>query len=353
MQTTLSDDEPSGPLLLVERSHRIVFVLLEGFSLLALGGILDVLNSANRQYKTQLFTWDLQSATKECIGFVSSTPNRNLNDWRMGNITLFVGSELVWKGGQPDLISKVRKYMRESCIVGAVGNAVELLAEAGVLEGKCVAGRFDRNIALAELYSNTRFYEFRFHVDGRIWSCPGGIAAIDFALAIVSHLASRDVANSVASSLLHKRADGGSDGQRPSICARFGIRHGGLLRAISYIENLGDLPLRSAELAKHVGLSIRQLERLFRAYSNLSPKQFDRRRRLERGRALLQHTQISISEVSMICGFINAAHFSQSYRSVFGETPSTIRTSNRINELPSAALIASSSCRITEISLSE
>jgi transcriptional regulator GlxA family with amidase domain len=70
-----------------------------------------------------------------------------------------------------------------------------------------------------------------------------------------------------------------------------------------------------------VSLSTRQLERLFAKYLGISPKRHYLRIRLEMGRNLLRQTDMSITDVSVACGFRSLSHFSKCYRSTFGIPP--------------------------------
>jgi transcriptional regulator GlxA family with amidase domain len=71
-----------------------------------------------------------------------------------------------------------------------------------------------------------------------------------------------------------------------------------------------------------VGLSTRQLERLFQKYLNCTPSRYYLEMRLSRARSLLQQTCMSVMNVALATGFVSASHFSKSYRLHFGYAPS-------------------------------
>ena len=79
------------------------------------------------------------------------------------------------------------------------------------------------------------------------------------------------------------------------------------------------------DLAAAVGLSTRQLERLFRRQLNTTAKKHYLDRRLQKARRLLAHSALSITEISLSCGFQQQGHFSRQYRLIFGENPSETR----------------------------
>jgi AraC-like DNA-binding protein len=54
-----------------------------------------------------------------------------------------------------------------------------------------------------------------------------------------------------------------------------------------------------------------------------------RERRLERARAELMSTQLSVSEIAARWHFADSSHFVKAYRSRFGETPTQRRRDDR------------------------
>ena len=80
-------------------------------------------------------------------------------------------------------------------------------------------------------------------------------------------------------------------------------------------------PLSREDLAASVGLSTRQVERLFRKYLGCTPARHYLELRLRRARMLLAQTSMSILDVSIACGFVSASHFSKCYREMFTHTP--------------------------------
>lgn len=85
-------------------------------------------------------------------------------------------------------------------------------------------------------------------------------------------------------------------------------------------ENI-EFPLSQSDLAKTVGLSTRQLERLFRKYLDRTPTRYYLELRLNRARTLLLQTSMSVLNVALASGFGSASHFSKCYREYFGRTP--------------------------------
>jgi transcriptional regulator GlxA family with amidase domain len=86
-----------------------------------------------------------------------------------------------------------------------------------------------------------------------------------------------------------------------------------------------EAPVSPAEIAADIGISTRQLERLFGKYLNTSPKKYFMELRLERARNLLVQTEASVIDVAFACGFESPGHFTRVYKAAYGVTPTSQR----------------------------
>ena len=98
-------------------------------------------------------------------------------------------------------------------------------------------------------------------------------------------------------------------------------------------------PMSPDELARHIGLSRRQLERLFQKYLNCVPTRYYLELRLRRARQLLLQTSMSIVDVAFACGFVSAPHFSKCYRDHFGIPPRDERRLRRPAEIVDSTIL--------------
>ena len=116
-----------------------------------------------------------------------------------------------------------------------------------------------------------------------------------------------------------------SSQQRLSHRARLGITNPKLLRVVDIMETHIEEPLDLPRLAALTGISQRQMERLFRNQVELSPIRFYTRLRLLHARRLLHQTDMSVLQVGIASGFGTTEHFSRSFKSEFGVSPSEDR----------------------------
>ncbi|HTO29799.1 MAG TPA: helix-turn-helix domain-containing protein, partial [Pararhizobium sp.] len=98
------------------------------------------------------------------------------------------------------------------------------------------------------------------------------------------------------------------------------------IRAVLIImEQHVESTLPIEELASSVGLSRRQMERLFMNETKSSPALVYRRVRMERAKQLLTRTKAPLIEVALEVGFENASHFSRAFSQAFGQSPTKLR----------------------------
>jgi AraC-like DNA-binding protein len=100
-----------------------------------------------------------------------------------------------------------------------------------------------------------------------------------------------------------------------------GQREHAVGKAISWIRQHYDEPLRIAELAQTVHLSPSVLHRRFKAATVMSPLQYQKQVRLLEARRLLMSGGREAATVAYEVGYESPSQFSREYRRMFGATP--------------------------------
>ncbi|MGB9091560.1 MAG: helix-turn-helix domain-containing protein [Pseudomonas farsensis] len=94
-------------------------------------------------------------------------------------------------------------------------------------------------------------------------------------------------------------------------------------RVSEWAADCPDETLNLLQLAKVAGVSLRQLQQAFKAFTGLPPAHWLRLRRLNGARRdLLRGAQATVAEVAMRWSFWHLGRFSESYRQLFCELPS-------------------------------
>jgi len=132
-------------------------------------------------------------------------------------------------------------------------------------------------------------------------------------------------ANRMAEEFVHADVRGAQAPQRMPVRRRLQAGSPRLGRAVELMEGNLEDPLPLEMVARAAGISLRELERLFRRWLKCPPGRYYRELRLVRARALLQQTDLAVTEVAIACGFASSAHFSRAYRQQFGHAPTAER----------------------------
>lgn len=98
-----------------------------------------------------------------------------------------------------------------------------------------------------------------------------------------------------------------------------------LQRALDYIDEHLDEPLRAADVAAALGMGLSTFSRFFTSAAGMSLPAYVRDRRLSRAAALLADEERSITDVALETGFSTASYLILCFRRQYGMTPRAFR----------------------------
>jgi AraC-like DNA-binding protein/mannose-6-phosphate isomerase-like protein (cupin superfamily) len=102
--------------------------------------------------------------------------------------------------------------------------------------------------------------------------------------------------------------------------------HTGLARlGALYVHDNLERALTPDEIAHHLGVSRRQLTRLFSSHTGAPPALYIERARIDRALGLLRAGQKSIKEISHLVGYPDVHHFTRVFTRVVGTSPARYR----------------------------
>jgi LacI family transcriptional regulator len=96
-------------------------------------------------------------------------------------------------------------------------------------------------------------------------------------------------------------------------------------KAVRYIRDHADQPLRVRDVLRAAPASRRSLERRFRKWLSRGVSEEIRRRHLERARTLLSESDLPMSRVAELSGFTDSRQLSIVFRQATGQTPTAWR----------------------------
>ncbi|WP_426116707.1 GlxA family transcriptional regulator [Massilia sp. PWRC2] len=222
---------------------------------------------------------------------------------------------------KPANLRRLIGRLRAAPVWGGVGAGVLWLAEAGALNGVRAALPWALYAGVPAAADQAIMTPHLYDIDGTILTCCGGAASIDFALTVIEAIFGAAVQAPIKEVLCIDRVRGSQERQRVALQARFGALQPKLSEAVTLMEANIEEPLSTDDIASLVGLSRRQLERLFKQYLGSLPSRYYLEMRLQRARQLLLDTNYSIVQVGLMCGFSSGSHFSTAFGALFGNTP--------------------------------
>ncbi len=314
---TIDIDAPDAP-------RRFVFVLLDQFTLLCYSCAVESLRIANRMAGTTLYEWRVigeGGETAECSAATQFRLDGDLEDVQRGDTVVICGGIDVGKATTKPVLNWIRKTARRGVPMGGLCTAGYSLAKAGLLDGKKATIHWENQDSFIEEFEEVTLTKSVFVVDGKTFTTAGGTASIDLMLKFIADDHGEELAGAVADQLIYTTIRTDQDTQRLSVPTRIGVRHPKLSSVIQMMESNIEEPKSPSILAKEVGMSTRQLERLFRRYLNRSPKRYYMELRLQKARNLLMQTDMSVINVALACGFASPSHFSKCYRAQYNTTP--------------------------------
>ncbi len=320
--------EPSRHIVEVEdtqrKPRRFVFVLLDNFTMLCFASALESLRIANRMSGRELYEWILAGeGGKEarCSAGTGFKLDIDLEEMNRDDTILVCGGIDVQAASSKKVLNWLRREARRGAVIGGLCTAGYTLAKAGLLDGKKATIHWENQDSFAEEFDEVELTKSVFVMDGNRFTTAGGTSSIDLMLKLIADDHGEELANAVADQLIYTTIRTDQDTQRLSVPTRIGVRHPKLSQVIQMMEQNIEEPVSPSILARDVGMSTRQLERLFRRYLNRSPKRYYMELRLQKARNLLMQTDMSVINVALACGFASPSHFSKCYRAHYATTP--------------------------------
>jgi transcriptional regulator GlxA family with amidase domain len=221
----------------------------------------------------------------------------------------------------PKLLTWLRRERAAGTPLGAICSAAYVLAKAGFLDNVETALHWAWHDMFTEEFPTVRLVRNVFVAREKIITASGGTAAADLMLHLIGKSHGEDLATEVADQMVYNAVREGTAAQRVSIQSRHGMRNAHLTRAIAIMEKSIETPISPSLIAEELGISTRQLERLFGRFLNSSPKHYFMEMRLTRAQNLLVQSEQSVTEIAMACGFQSTSHFSKVFRAHFGRSP--------------------------------
>lgn len=310
--------------------YPVNLILLPGFSLFTLGAVRAAFTVANEVqgetfYRLRQYCPEGETALSQC-GLSVATDSLAALDAGQSGLALLIADERIDAryGGEfsrqfGELLGRLGRD--KAWMLGANGRGALVLAHYGLLEGHRAALDCQYQAEAVQRYPQTVFTPGLYEIDRNRITAGAGAAVLDMLLHWLGTRHGSMLAARVAVALGLERLRGGDERQPAPASAQPVVSSARLKDAMELMAaNLAE-PLPAEDIAQLVGVSRRQLERLFRQHLDTFPSRYYLELRLKHARRQLKQTTLSIQQVGLACGFTSGSHFSTTYRNYFGCTP--------------------------------
>ena len=307
-----------------ETTARIGFYLVPQFTMLAFSSAIDVLRMANQLSGQTLYRWTLSSSNGQPVtssnGISIEVEHSAQTRERYDAVFVCGGLNVHLVQDEPGL-QWLRKLDKQGTVLGGLCTGTYLLARGDFLNDHRCTIHWENLAAAREEFPHLVISPELYEIDRKRYTCAGGIAPLDMMLSEIRSRHGGELATRISEQFMCERIRDKNDRQRVPLTQRIGASQPRLTEAVSLMEANIEEPMTLDELSHHVGLSRRQLERLFQRYLHCVPTRYYLELRLERARQLLLQSSMPIVDIALACGFISAPHFSKCYRDTFSLPP--------------------------------
>jgi transcriptional regulator GlxA family with amidase domain len=244
-----------------------------------------------------------------------------LSDRVVCDLLVVASESLQLFADHANFIALLRRFALRGVRLAGVRGGLWWLARAHLLDGRRAAVHWEDAALFAERHPEVLATLHLYESDHGRLSASSSAAAIDLFASVCAQEHGTDVAAAVAEHLSLERIRRADEHQHVPQALRLGATQPKLLEALHLMEANVEEPLSTEEIAQLVGVSRRQLERLFKQHLDTLPSRYYLELRLQRAREFLRRTPKSIVQIGLACGFSSGPHFSTAYRAHFGITP--------------------------------
>lgn len=279
---------------------------------------------ANQLSGQTLYRWTLCSTDGKPVscsnGIVLNVDHAAQTRERYDAVFICGGKNIHKVHDEPGL-QWLRQLDKQGTVLGGICTGTYLLARSELLNDYRCTIHWENLAAAREEFPHLVISPELYEIDRNRYTCAGGTAPLDMMLTEIRNRHGSELATGISEQFMCERIRDKNDRQRVPLTQRIGASQPRLAEAVSLMEANIEEPMTLDELSHHVGLSRRQLERLFQRYLHCVPTRYYLELRLERARQLLLQSSMPIVDIALACGFISAPHFSKCYRDTFSLPP--------------------------------
>ena len=325
---------PKAPPPDILPSLRIAIAPTPDFTLLSLACFVESLRHAadESDFSRQIYcSWSMlshnTSGIRASCGF-QLTPTGTFGDVSEFDYIVVHGGVLHSSTPVPDeLYAYILKAVEGNVPVIGLCTGQFVLAELGLLDERHCAVHFSLEEAMRRRFPKViSITDAPIVRDGPYITCPGGLAAINLAMFLISkHCGDARVHKVLHYFMADRGLDKIVDTLRTSDDLALNCPDRRVVNAVGLMRQQTFNPVGVENLARQVGTTKRELTRLFNKYLGISPGRYWRNMRLSSAHWMLLHSDRSVAQIACECGFTDSSHLIRWFKTRFGRTPSELR----------------------------
>jgi len=317
-----------GSLKISDESETIGILLIEGYPIIPFSCVVDSLRSANRLSGEQLYRWEYFAPDDEPVAASCgiTVPTRALTTAKNLETLIIVAPNTAQHFEHAGTLKFLQSLDRQGVNLGSASSGSFILARAGLLNDCRCTIHWENIPVFKELYPQVGVAFTLYEIDERRMTCSGGTAALDMMLKLIENDYGRKLVQQISQQFQHDRIRTEIDSQQMADRIDLAMSAPKLIDVINLMENNIEVPLSLPTIAEKCRLSLRQIERLFHKYRDLTPSQYYLSLRLMHAKQLLLNTNRSVIDISIATGFETQSYFTACYRKHFGSSPRNHRS---------------------------
>jgi len=313
---------------------RVAIVPTPDFTLMSLSCLIEYLRLAadESDFSRPVYcSWSILSEGNRPIvssSGLAMTASGDIAEAAEHDVIVIHGGLLHSTKPMPDYIYKcIERAMQTNLPVIGLCTGQFLLAEMGILDHRRCAVHFSLESTLRKHFPKViPVTDQQVVEDGRFITCPGGLAAISLGTRLVERYCGASRAAKVLHYLMADK-DALLDSTSKTDMSFIGehCQDRRVTNAIGIMRQRMYDRCDIAEIADQVGISKRELSRLFDRHLRVSPAEYWRDIRLASARWMILNTDRSVTQIAYECGFSDSSHLIRWFQKRFSRTPTEFR----------------------------
>ncbi len=306
-----------------QAATHYAFLLIPGFSLVALSCAIDSLRAANKEVGKPYFAWSLISE-EGCPVSSSSGIHMQCDQLEVANDadTIAVcGGDSSHSFYSTKIEHWLKMQARGNKNIGAISDGSFIVAACGLFDNCRSTIHWKCQSAYRERFANLDIRVSILEVDGNRFSCAGGTSSLDLMFNFFTNTLNAATIGRIADNFFHDKIRNVEQLQPVTSGYMYAGRNTILSKALVIMANHLETLISIKQIAEQLSISHRQLDRLFLRHFDKSPNQYYREMRLDRAAGLLRQTELGVNEIALRCGFQTSSHLTKYFKSRYKTTP--------------------------------